>query len=103
MDVDGEDGERGNSGGGGPGKSPAGPPWLARGGGQGLRGFFNRRQRKGDKDAALRADGEMVEQPLPLMRGQRTLHEGADLVRVWMLPGLEIFAHSGSEVRDAAV
>ena len=41
-----------------------------------------------------RAKGEMRECLLLLMRGQRVLDKGVELVRVWMLPGLEKFAHS---------
>jgi hypothetical protein len=33
------------------------------------------------------------ERLLALMRRQRVLNEGVELVRVWMEPGLEAFAH----------
>ena len=52
------------------------------------------RKRKGNDLPAGRANGQMRERLLLLMLGQRVLDEGVELVRVWMLPGLEKFAHS---------
>jgi hypothetical protein len=52
------------------------------------------RKRKGNDLAAVRANSEMRESLLLLVRGQGVLDEGVELVRVWMLPGLEKFAHS---------
>ena len=52
------------------------------------------RKREGNNLPAVRAKGEMRECLLLLMRGQGVFDEGAELVRVWMLPGLKNFAHS---------
>jgi hypothetical protein len=53
-----------------------------------------RRKREGNDLPAGRANGQMSECLLLLMYGQRVLDEGVELVRVWMLSGLEKFAHS---------
>ncbi len=58
------------------------------------------RKREGNDLPALRAKGEMHERLLLLVCGQSVLDEGVKLIRVWMLPGLEKFAHS---CLDAAV
>jgi hypothetical protein len=51
------------------------------------------RQRERNHGAALRAFSQMVENLLPLMRRQRGFHEGANLVRVWMVIELERLTH----------
>jgi hypothetical protein len=61
----------------------------------GLR-LFNFGQRHGNHGAALLARGEMVEHLLAIVRGERVLDEGADLVRVWMVSGLERLTHMGA-------
>src|SRR5580700_2594619 len=48
----------------------------------------------------------MGERLFLLMRRQNVFNEGAELIRVWMLPGLEEFAHILSDaapVMDAAI
>jgi hypothetical protein len=62
--------------------------------------FVNRRQGKRDNRTAIGTDSEMGESLLLFVWRQRVFDEGIELVRVWMLPGLEEFAHSFS---DAAV
>jgi hypothetical protein len=74
-----------------PGHVPAEEPGLRGRLGQ---GFINWRKRKRDDLPAIGADGEVGEGLLALVRGQGALDEGAELVRVWMMPGLEEFAHS---------
>jgi hypothetical protein len=102
MNVDDQAGERGKGCGCGPGKSPAGPPWFANSGVKRLRGLclFNFGQGECNNGAALTAHGEMVEHLLAFVRGQSMFDEGADLVRVWMVPGLERLTHIGS-IADA--
>jgi hypothetical protein len=46
-----------------------------------------------DQSAAVEADGKMGEHLLLFVRGERVLGEGAELVRVWMVPGLEDIVH----------
>ena len=58
------------------------------------------RKREGNDLPAVRAKGEMRKRLLLLVRRQGVLYESVELVRVWMLPGLEKFAHS---CLDAAV
>src|ERR1700733_7237454 len=62
--------------------------------------FLDRRQRERDDAAAVRANSKMSERLFLLVRRECVLDEGAELVRVWMLAGLEEFAHILS---DAAV
>jgi hypothetical protein len=59
--------------------------------------FLYRRQRKRDDGAAVPADGKVRERLLLQMRRQSMFDECVELVRVWMLPGLEEFAHSESD------
>ena len=68
-------------------------------------GRIVRRERESDDLPAVRADRQMRERLLLLVRGQGALDEGVELVRVWMLPGLEKFAHSclDAEAAFAAV
>ena len=66
------------------------------GSGCGCRRFVQRRQRERDDGAAVGADGEMGQRLLALVSWQSVLDEGAELVRVWMLPGLDVFAHGRS-------
>ena len=89
--------------GNGPGQSPAKPPWFADGGGQRYRGLIQLRQGERNQCAALGAHGEMVEQLLAFVRGQRLLHKRADLIRVWMVSELKRLAHVGPITADAAV
>jgi hypothetical protein len=56
--------------------------------------FLNWRKRECDDLPAIAADGEVGESLLELVRRQRVFDEGVELVRVWMVPGLEEFAHS---------
>ena len=58
-----------------------------------LPGLVHWRKRERNNLPAGRANGQMRERLLLLMRGQSVLDEGVELVRVWMLPGLEKFAH----------
>ena len=51
------------------------------------------RKRERNNLPAVGADSEMGQCLLLLMRGQSVLNEGVELVRVWMLPGLDEFAH----------
>jgi hypothetical protein len=46
-----------------------------------------------DQGAAVGAGGKMGEHLLLFVRGERVLGEGAELVRVWMVPGLEDIVH----------
>jgi hypothetical protein len=61
----------------------------------GLRGGgLGRRWKRESNDlTAGRAEGEMRESLLLLMRGQRVLDKSVELVRIWMMPGLEEIAH----------
>jgi hypothetical protein len=93
MKIDGKDCDRGKRGGGRPGQGPTRPPEPALGDAKRFRAFFFGRLRERDHGAALRADGQMTKHLFSLMRGQSLLDEGADLVRVWMLPELKRFAH----------
>jgi len=56
-------------------------------------GIVNWRKRECDNLPAVRADGEVGESLLEFVRRQRVFDEGVELVRVWMVPGLEEFAH----------
>jgi hypothetical protein len=87
-----DSGERGNS-------CPCPPAMANR---FGLRDWrlVTGRKREGNDLPAVRAKGEMRKRLLLLVRRQGALDEGVKLVRVWMLPGLEKFAHS---CLDAAV
>jgi hypothetical protein len=49
--------------------------------------------REVDQGAAVGAGGKMGEHLLLFVRGERALGEGAELVRVWMVPGLEEIVH----------
>jgi hypothetical protein len=102
MDVEDEDGERGKGSRCRQGKRPSGPPWLAHRSGWRGRGFFDGWQRERYNRAALRAEGEMIEQLLTLVRRQRLLDKCADLVRVWMLAELESFVHRGLDAGAGA-
>ena len=62
-----------------------------------LRHFCDRGHRERDDTAAMRADGQMGEGRLLLVRRQGMFDECAELIRVWMLPGLEKFAHTLSD------
>jgi hypothetical protein len=57
-------------------------------------GFFNWGKRKRDNLPAIGANGEVGEGLLELVGRQCVFDEGVELVRVWMMPGLEEFAHS---------
>ena len=46
-----------------------------------------------DAVTAVAAAVQMCEHLLLLMRGQRVVSEGAELLRVWMVPGLEEAVH----------
>jgi hypothetical protein len=46
-----------------------------------------------DAAAAVAAGGEVREHLLSLVGRQRVVGEGAELFRVWMVPGLEEAAH----------
>ena len=65
--------------------------------------FLDRRQRKRDDGTAVRANGKVRERLLLQMRRQSVFDEGAELIRVWMLPGLEEFAHSESDASVGAL
>ena len=56
--------------------------------------LIGRRKRERNHLPARRANGKMRQCLLLLMRRQRVLNKSVELVRVWMLPGLENFAHS---------
>ena len=57
--------------------------------------FYRHRER--DDAAAVRTGSKVGERLLVLVGRQNVLDEGAELVRVWMMPGLEEVAHSGSD------
>jgi hypothetical protein len=46
-----------------------------------------------DQGTAVGADDKMSEHLLLLVWGERVLGEGAELFRVWMVPGLEEIVH----------
>src|SRR5580693_4924808 len=75
-------GKRGNPS---PCEMPAGEPATANSGLQDW-SLIGRRKRKRNDLPASWTIGKMRECLLLLMRGQRVLDEGAELVRVWMLP-----------------
>jgi hypothetical protein len=56
--------------------------------------IVNWRKRERDNLPAIRADGEVSEGLLEFVSRQGVFDEGVELVRVWMVPGLEEFAHS---------
>jgi hypothetical protein len=93
VEVNGDEDQSGNRRGNGPGKVPAQPPWFADGDRLGWRWRFQFRQGERNQVTALRAHGEVVEQLLAFMRGQRLFHKGADLVGVWMESELKWLAH----------
>jgi hypothetical protein len=56
--------------------------------------IINWRKRECDNLPAIPADGEVGEGVLEFVWRQGVFDEGVELVRVWMVPGLEEFAHS---------
>jgi hypothetical protein len=56
-------------------------------------GRLDRRQRERDDGAAGGAGGQVGERVFALVRWQRMLDEGVELVGVWMVPGLVVLAH----------
>jgi hypothetical protein len=80
----------------GPRKIPAREPRPPRRLGPWSRRFIHWRERQRDDRAAIAAHSEVSECLLPLMRRQSLFDKRAELVRVWMLPGLYEFAHSRS-------
>jgi hypothetical protein len=93
VDVEDKRDQRGEGYGDGPGEVPSVEPWPAHGLGVRVRGLGGRRQRERDNGATCGTAGEVGERPLALMRRQRVLNKGVELVRVWMVPGLMEFAH----------
>jgi hypothetical protein len=90
-DNENDGGKRGNPR---PCRVPAGEPSLAnRFGLPGWELIAGRKRERNDLPAG-RADSEMSHCLLLLVEGQSVFHEGVELVRVWMLPGLDEFAHS---------
>src|SRR5580704_1226258 len=85
------------SGARGPHHHPAGQPGPADGFRTRPWQFVGRRQRRRDDAAAMRTNGEMGKRLLLLMHRQRVFDERAELIRVWMLPGLEKVAHIFSD------
>lgn len=82
---------------------PPGEPAMANSfGAPGWRLVGGRKRKRNDLPA-VRANGEMRECLLLLMRGQGVFDEGAELVRVWMLPGLKNFAHGCPDAAAAFV
>src|SRR6202051_1035046 len=67
--------------------------------------FLDRRQREREHAAAVRANSQMSERLFLLVRRECVFNEGAELIRVWMLAGLEEFAHilSDAVIRWEAV
>jgi hypothetical protein len=117
VEIDEQDARSGQRAAKRPGQRPAGPPPLAGNGNGPDRHWFDRnrlprrshdrnrlhwhnldrfRQRQRDNLTALVAHSEVVEHLLSLVRGEGLLKEGADLVRVWVVPGLEMLAHAVS-------
>ena len=92
MDVEDKWDQRGEGYGDGPREIPSEEPRPAHGLGVRVRGQ-GRRQRERDNGATCGTAGEVGERPLALMRRQRVLNKGVELVRVWMEPGLMEFAH----------
>jgi hypothetical protein len=93
--MDGEEDEAGEGGCGGEGEHPAGK--QGRAGADRLRlggRFEDGRLCEVDDGAAVGARGQMGERRLLLVKRQRVLDEGVELVRVGMLAGLEECAHS---------
>jgi hypothetical protein len=97
VDVEDKRDQRGEGYGDGPreipSEVPSKEPWPANGLGVRMRGLGDGRQRERDNGATYRTAGEVGERPLALMRRQRVLNKGVELVRVWMEPGLMKFAH----------
>jgi len=87
MEVNGNGCDSGKGSSNWPGETPAGEPGLADGGCGLLLRMLNGRQGEGDDDAALGADGQVIEHLHTLVRGQSVLGEGADLVRIGMGAG----------------
>jgi hypothetical protein len=56
--------------------------------------IVNWRKRECDNLPAIGADGEVGKGLLEFVRRQSVFDEGVELIRVWMVPGLEEFAHS---------
>jgi hypothetical protein len=75
----------------GPGEVPGEEPWFVN---RLRQEFFNWGKRKCDNLPAMGANGEVSEGLLALESRQCVFDEGVELVRVWMMPGLEEFAHS---------
>jgi len=93
IGVNDDEGHRGEGHRDRPGQVPAGEPGSARGCGLGLEQFLGQGKRERDDGAAVCADGQVGEGLLVLVGRQGVLGEGAELVRVWMMPGLERFGH----------
>jgi hypothetical protein len=70
-------------------KSPTEPPRFARRIGNRFRDRPPFGQRKGNNRAALGTRAKMTNHEFALVRGQRLLNKGADLIRVWMVPELK--------------
>jgi hypothetical protein len=93
VDVEDKWDQRGEGYGDGPCEVPSVEPRPANGLGVRVRGLGGGRQRERDNGATCGTAGEVGERPLALMRRQRVLNEGVELVRIWMVPGLVEFAH----------
>src|SRR5271154_1861846 len=65
--------------------------------------FFDRWQRERNDAAAVWTNGQMGESLFPLVRRQNVLDEGAELICVWVLPGLKEIAHILSDAGMDAV
>ena len=91
-----EEGDRGESSkrSRGPRKIPARKPGPPRRLGPWRWRLIHRRERQCDDRAAIAAHSEVSERLLPLVRRQSLFDKRAELVRVWMLPGLYEFAHA---------
>jgi len=72
---------------------PAVEPRSAHRGGLQLRNIFHGRQRERDDHAAVRAGRQMGKRLFALVGRQSVFSEGAELVRVGMLAGLEELTH----------
>jgi len=97
TDLNEDDSECGDGCGNGQSELPAEKPGFV----HDLRIWFSRltywRHRERHNTPAIWTDREMGERLLILMRRQSVLREGAELVRVGMMSGLEEVAHSGSD------
>ena len=76
---------------------PTEEPRFAHNTGLGLRRVVYRRHRERHNAAAIGTDREMSECLLVLVHGQSVLSEGAQLIRIGMLSGLEKVAHVRSD------